>query len=105
LVYFIIGIVLVTLAFVAYVCTVYKHYESEDDYWFIHSFFWHTPALLSAVFLLESVTDINLVKESFFDKCFQFITCKDCTNSIRYTCVPTNDTIDQIEIVNGSELV
>jgi len=102
-IYFAIGVVFVTIAFVAYVCTVYKKYEQEKDYWWLHSFLWHTPALLSGAFLLESLTDI---KKSFFGKCFQIITCNYFTSSVIYTCIPTSDDDkNDINIELANELV
>jgi hypothetical protein len=96
LIYFGIGVVLVTIAFVAYVCTVYKKYQQEKDYWWLHSFLWHIPALLSGAFLLESVTDI---KKSFFGNCFQIVMCNYFTSSVRHTCIPTDDNENDIELI------
>jgi len=70
--YLMIGIGLELIAYIAYICTVYNNYGLYN-YWWIHSYLWHTPCLLGAMFLYEATT-MNNVKTPFFVEIYRILT-------------------------------
>lgn len=98
--FFKIGFCLELTAYIAYICTVYYAY-GMNNYWWIHSYFWHIPSLLGAMFLYESII-INNVKTPFFVESYKFLTCNTTKfNKIKYNYISLNEF--GIELMDISE--
>lgn len=97
IVYLKIGIVLELIAYISYICTVYNNY-GLNNYWWIHSYFWHIPSLLGAMFLYEALI-MNNVKTNFFTKTINIITCN--VQKISYNYISLNEF--GIELMNINE--
>jgi hypothetical protein len=80
--YLITGIGLEIMAYIAYICIVYNNY-GMNNYWWIHSYFWHVPSLTGAMFLFEALT-MNNVKKTFFVETYQIVTCNIQRMSYNY---------------------
>ena len=80
--YLMTGIGLEIMAYIAYICIVYNNY-GLNNYWWIHSYFWHVPSLMGAMFLFEAAT-MSSVKRSFFVESYQIVTCSIQKMSYNY---------------------
>jgi hypothetical protein len=80
--YLMTGIGLEIMAYLAYICIVYNNY-GLNNYWWIHSYFWHVPSLMGAMFLFEAAT-MSSVKRSFFVESYQIVTCSIQKMSYNY---------------------
>ena len=80
--YLMTGIGLEIMAYIAYICIVYNNY-GLNNYWWIHSYFWHVPSLMGAMFLFEAAT-MSSVKRSFFVESYQIATCSIQKMSYNY---------------------
>lgn len=80
--YLMTGIGLEIMAYIAYICIVYNNY-GLNNYWWIHSYFWHVPSLTGSMFLYEALT-MNSVKNSFFVETYQVATCSIQKMSYNY---------------------
>ena len=80
--YLMTGIGLEIMAYLAYICIVYNNY-GLNNYWWIHSYFWHVPSLMGAMFLFEAAT-MSSVKRSFVVESYQIVTCSIQKMSYNY---------------------
>jgi len=80
--YLITGIGLEIMAYISYICIVYNNY-GMNNYWWIHSYFWHVPSLTGAMFLFEALT-MSGVKNSFFIESYLIVTCSIQKMSYNY---------------------
>lgn len=80
--YLTIGISLELMAYLAYICIVYNNY-GLNNYWWIHSYFWHVPSLMGAMFLFEALM-MNGVNKTFFVESYQIVTCSIQKMSYNY---------------------
>lgn len=71
--YLTIGIWLEIIAYISYICIVYNNY-GLNNYWWIHSYFWHIPSLLGTMFLYEALM-MNTIKTTFFKQTIQILKC------------------------------
>lgn len=90
------GMSLELMAYIAYICIVYNNY-GMNNYWWIHSYFWHIPCLLGAMFLYEGLT-MNDIKIPFFVEIYKLIRCN--TNNIRINYNSLNELGIELTDVN-----
>jgi len=97
--YLTIGIGLELIAYLSYICIVYNNY-GLDNYWWIHSYFWHIPSLLGTMFLYEALI-MNNIKTSFFTETIQIINCN--FKRMQYNYISLNEF--GIELTNKNECI
>ena len=85
--YLMTGIGLEIMAYISYICIVYNNY-GMNNYWWIHSYFWHVPSLTGAMFLFEALT-MSSVKNSFFIESYLIVTCS--IQKISYNYISLNE--------------
>ena len=103
--YLMTGIGLEIMAYLAYICIVYNNY-GLNNYWWIHSYFWHVPSLMGAMFLFEAAT-MSSVKRSFFVESYQIVTCS--IQKMSYNYISLNEfgiemmdkNVDEFEDIDG----
>ena len=103
--YLITGIGLEIMAYLAYICIVYNNY-GLNNYWWIHSYFWHVPSLMGAMFLFEAAT-MSSVKRCFFVESYQIVTCS--IQKMSYNYISLNEfgiemmdkNVDEFEDIDG----
>lgn len=95
-----IGLCLEITAYIAYICTVYYKY-GMNNYWWIHSYFWHVPSLLGAIFLYESII-INSIKFPFCVESYKFLTC-NTTKFNEYNYISVNEFGIELTDINEIE--
>lgn len=74
-----IGVTLALFSLLIYVFTVYFSIEDNSDYWFLHSFCWHVPVMMSSMFIMEAF----IIQSNHVSFTYYIIGRINCTNNMR----------------------